>query len=178
MANEMEEILRRVAAGELSRRRPCPCSMPQVTAGPRRARSPRRPPGGPHRGRRPVARGEPEPPTGPVRVIRVNASYRPIQVVADPAVAEAFVTGEHTVRREGGTLVVEGGLRFGGDEEGGPRFSFSQLPQTLAWARALQSDRLVVGSTRRCRSSSTPSARACASVAVRPGPRCGSSRPR
>ena len=58
--------------------------------------------------------------------------------------AEAFVTGEHTVRREGGTLVVEGGLRFGGDEEGGPRFSFSQLPQTLAWARSLQSDRLVV----------------------------------
>jgi hypothetical protein len=89
--------------------------------------------------------GEAEPPTGPVRLVRINASYRPIQIVADPSVAEAFVSGEHTVRREGSVLVVEGtGLRFGGEDESGPRFSFSQLPQTIAWARSLQSDRLLV----------------------------------
>jgi hypothetical protein len=145
MANEMEEVLRRVAAGELSPQEALPlldaagAGRPQQGSPPAEAPAWGTPPG-PQTG----GHGEPETATGPVRVIRVNASYRPIQVVADPSVAEAFVTGEHTVRREGGTLVVEGGLRFGGDEEGGPRFSFSQLPQTLAWARSLQSDRLVV----------------------------------
>jgi hypothetical protein len=150
MANETEEILRRVAAGELTPQEALPL-LDAAGAGRNGETTARDGSGtdvpawgtapGPHI----TGPGEPEPPTGPVRVVRINASYRPIQIVADPSVAEAFVSGEHTVRREGSALVVEGGLRFGGDEEGtGPRFSFSQLPQTLAWARSLQNDRLVV----------------------------------
>src|SRR3954465_12518084 len=150
MANETEEILRRVAAGELTPQEAMPLldaagagRNGETTArgGPGAARPAWGPPPGP-----PIrGPGEPEPPTGPVRVVRINASYRPIQIVADPSVAEAFVSGEPTVRREGSALVVEGGLRFGGDEEGtGPRFSFSQLPQTLAWARSKHVARLVV----------------------------------
>jgi hypothetical protein len=151
MANDMEEILRRVAAGELTPQEALPLldaagvgRSAEGTAStgtddevPAWGTSPGPQVGGP---------GEPEPATGPVRLIRINASYRPIQIVADPSVAEAFVSGEHTLRRDGSALVVEGtGLRFGGDDEGGgQRFSFSQLPQTLAWARQLQSERLLV----------------------------------
>jgi hypothetical protein len=146
MASDTEDILRRVAAGELTPEEALPLLDAARAAGP--ADQPQAgdelpawgtPPG-------PVATGGPgEPATGPVRLIRINASYRPLQIVADPSVAEAFVSGEHTVHREGSALVIEGGLRFGGgDDESGPRFSFSQLPQTLAWARSLQNDRLLV----------------------------------
>jgi hypothetical protein len=145
MANiDMEDILRRVAAGELTPQEALPLldAAGGTTAAEQSMPAWGTPPGGAPEG---VRSGEPEPPTGPVRLVRVNASYRPVQIVADPSVAEAFVSGEHTVRREGGTLIVEGtGLRLGGDEEGGSRFSFSQLPKTLAWARSLQSDHLVV----------------------------------
>jgi hypothetical protein len=153
MANEMEEILRRVAAGELTPQealplldaagagRPAQASAGDAATGSASAGEPPAwgtPPGPDLRG------GEPEPPTGPVRLVRINASYRPVQIVADPSVAEAFVSGEHTVHRDGGALVVEATVRrFTGEDEG-PRFSFSQLPQTLAWARSLQNDRLVV----------------------------------
>ena len=148
MANEMEEILRRVAAGELTPQEALP--LLDAAGGGRNAEAAtpdgaaeERPAWGTFPG--PQGGGPGEPATGPVRVIRINASYRPVQIVADPSVAEAFVNGEHTVRRDGSVLVVEGtGLRFGGDDEGGPRFSFSQLPQTLAWARSLQSERLLV----------------------------------
>jgi hypothetical protein len=150
MANEMEEILRRVAAGELTPQEALPLldaagagRTPDATSW--AASGDEAPAWGTPPGPRVATSGESEPPTGAVRVVRINASYRPIQIVADPSVAEAFVSGEHTVRREGSALVVEGALRFGGDDEGtGPRFSFSQLPQTLAWARSLQNDRLVV----------------------------------
>jgi hypothetical protein len=149
MANEMEEILRRVAAGELTPQEALPLLD---AAGARRAdgaapngTGDEAPAWGTPPGPQITEPGQPEPPTGPVRVVRINASYRPVQIVADPSVAEAFVIGEHTVRREGSVLVVEGtGLRFGGDDESGPRFSFSQLPQTIAWARSLQSERLLV----------------------------------
>src|SRR4051794_26894328 len=153
MTSDMEDILRRVAAGELTPEEALPL-LDAAGAG----RSPQTsdqasdadagadlpawgtPPG-------PAATngaGGREPDTGPVRLIRINASYRPLQIVADPSVAEAFVTGEHTVHRDGSALVIEGGVRFGGDDEGAPRFSFSPLPQTLAWARSLQNDRLLV----------------------------------
>ena len=148
MANEMEEILRRVAAGELTPQEALPLldaagagRVAERTVG---GGSDAEIPAWGTPGPRTDHPGDPELPTGPVQLIRINASYRPIQVVADPSVAEAFVSGEHTVRRDGAALVVEGGLRFGGDDEGGPRFSFSQLPQTLAWARSLQNDRLLV----------------------------------
>ena len=52
------------------------------------------------------------------RLVRVAASYRSIELVADPSVDGAFVTGEHTVRRDGEALVVEASsLPFFGDDE-------------------------------------------------------------
>jgi hypothetical protein len=148
MANEMEDILRRVAAGELTPQE----ALPLLDAAGRRSADDEAassaggeaPAWGTPPGPQVSRPGEPEPPTGPVRLIRINASYRPVQIVADPSVAEAFVNGEHTVHRDGGALVVEATVRRLTGEEEGPRFSFSQLPQTLAWARSLQSDRLVV----------------------------------
>ena len=148
MANEMEEILRRVAAGELTPQEALPlldaAGGGRADGAPASRGAEEAPVWGTPPGPQVSRPGEPEPPTGPVRLIRINASYRPVQIVADPSVAEAFVSGEHTVHRDGGALVVEATVRrFTGEEEG-PRFSFSQLPQTLAWARSLQSDRLVV----------------------------------
>ena len=150
MPNEMEEILRRVAAGELSPQEALP--LLDATGGRGADAAPSNggaaaetPAWGTPPGPQVSRPGEPEPPTGPARLIRINASYRPVQIVADPSVAEAFVNGEHTVHRDGGALVVEATVRrFTGEDEGAARFSFSQLPQTLAWARSLQSDRLVV----------------------------------
>jgi hypothetical protein len=145
MANEMEEILRRVADGELTPQEALPLLDAAGGRGtPASGAAEETPAWGTHPGPQVSRPGEAEPPTGPVRLIRINASYRPVQIVADPSVAEAFVNGEHTVHRDGGALVVEATVRrFTGEDEG-QRFSFSQLPQTLAWARSLQSDRLVV----------------------------------
>jgi hypothetical protein len=86
---------------------------------------------------------------GAARLVRIAVSYRSLRVLADPGVDGAFVSGEHTVRRDGDALVVEAtGLpAFGGDEQPG-RFSFSDLPRTLprtlARARAIQSQELTV----------------------------------
>ena len=51
--------------------------------------------------------GEPISASDRPRLVRVAASYRSIELVADPSVDGAFVTGEHTVRRDGEALVVE-----------------------------------------------------------------------
>jgi hypothetical protein len=77
--------------------------------------------------------------------VRVAVSYRSLRVLADPGVDGAFVSGEHTVRREGDALVVEAsGLPTGGDDEPQGQFSFSNLPRTLARAREIQRQDLTV----------------------------------
>jgi len=144
-----EEILRRVAAGELTPEE----AMPLLDAG-RAGTSPT------------VAAGTEMPAWGTApgpelldlggepgvvregaapRLVRIAVSYRSLRVLADPGVDGAFVSGEHTVRHDGDALVVEAtGLpAFGGDEQPG-RFSFSELPRTLARARAIQSKDLTV----------------------------------
>ena len=80
------------------------------------------------------------------RLVRVAVSYRSVEVVADPSVTGAFVSGEHTVRRDGETLVVEASaLPFlADDDEPGARFSFSNLPKTIARARNWQNEHLTV----------------------------------
>ena len=96
---------------------------------------------------------------GPVTRIRIAVSYRSVDVIADPGVDQVVVVGGHTVRREGDALVVEslalpgfGGLGSihdrrddGGErrERGGP-FSFASLPRSLAWARAMKDQHLVI----------------------------------
>jgi len=93
--------------------------------------------------------GEPISSSDHPKRIRVAVSYRALRIIADPGVTGAFVSGEHTVRREGDTLVVEASglpLFTGDDDEPGTggRFSFSNLPRTIAKARALQNESLIV----------------------------------
>jgi hypothetical protein len=147
-----EEILRRVAAGELTPEEAMPlleaaraaaqAAPPAETASPAWGT----PPGPEPRDLRGEPGGVGE---GAARLVRIAVSYRSLRVLADPGVDGAFVSGEHTVRRDGGALVVEAtGLPpFGGDEQPG-RFSFTDLPRTLprtlARARAIQSQELTV----------------------------------
>lgn len=88
-------------------------------------------------------------PTGrPSAAIRIHASYRSVDVLADPGVAEAVVSGTHSARRDRDTLVIESmDSPFGDTTEdragSGPRFSFD-LPRSLAWARSWKEHHLVV----------------------------------
>ena len=185
MANEMEEILRRVAAGELTPEEALPlidaANRPGAGStatsgsegagatsgsGGAGAESPGGSAGGSGTGG-PGAGGSGSPPWGtapgpgaagggePIsgsdhpKRIRVAVSYRALRIIADPGVTGAFVSGEHSVRRDGDALVVEAsGLPlFTGDEDepgNGGRFSFSNLPRTIAKARALQNESLTV----------------------------------
>jgi hypothetical protein len=139
MAETTEEILHRVAAGELTPEQ----ALPLLDAA--RAEAPSAPaPEAPAWGTRPGPVPAPAVGEGPQRV-RVAVSYRSLRVLADPGVDGAFVSGEHTVRREGDALVVEAsGLPTGGDDEPQGQFSFSNLPRTLARAREIQRQDLTV----------------------------------
>jgi hypothetical protein len=148
-----EEILRRVAAGELTPEEAMPLlDAARAGAQPTPPADTGAPAWGTPAGPQPRdLRGEPAHVSegGAPRLVRLAVSYRSLRVLADPGVDGAFVSGEHTVRRDGDALVVEAtGLpSFGGDERPG-RFSFSELPrtlpQTLARARAIQSQDLTV----------------------------------
>lgn len=149
MANETtEDILRRVAAGELTPEQ----ALPLLDAA--RGDVPATWQGGPAWGTPPgpgvprtTGGSEPVSASDRPRLVRVAASYRSVELVADPSVDGAFVTGDHTVRRDGEALVVEASsLPFLGDDEepAGARFSFSNLPKTLARARNWQHEHLTV----------------------------------
>jgi hypothetical protein len=176
MTSEMEDVLRRVAAGELSPQEalplidaakretaangeaggagdsasPAPGSTAGSTGVSGASSGAERPPWGTSRGPSPMTgRAEPISSSDRPKVVRVAVSYRALRIIADPGVAGAFVSGEHTVRRDGDALVVEASglpLFSGEDDEpgGGGRFSFSNLPRTIARARALQNESLVV----------------------------------
>jgi hypothetical protein len=85
----------------------------------------------------------------PVTTVRLHTSYRSVEVIPDPEVAQLHVTGEHWIQRDGETLVIStpGPL----DEDDSPsdrgaagRFSFRSLPKTIAWARAWREHQLTV----------------------------------
>lgn len=152
-----EDVLRRVAAGELTPEQ----ALPLLDAAGASATAASAEDGD---GDGPAA-ADPLPPAGPpawgtadsaevdpaVTAIRVHASYRSVEIIADPTVAQLTVTGHHTVRRDGTTLVVESQDRPtapGADGEPGSRplggFTFADLPRGLAWAKAWTEQRLVV----------------------------------
>jgi len=63
-------------------------------------------------------------PAGEARAVRLRSAYQPVDVVADPQVAELLVVGgNHSVRREGDVLVVSDsapdGFHFGTRQAGG-----------------------------------------------------------
>ncbi len=160
MANELDDILRRVASGDLTPEQALPLlevargaapssgGAPSAT-GDREPQPAVTPPWGtsPGPGVRLAGQGgEPVSEGDRPRLVRIAVSYRSLEVVADPSVTGAFVSGDHTVRRDGETLVVEASaLPFlADDDEPGARFSFSNLPKTIARARNWQNEHLTV----------------------------------
>jgi hypothetical protein len=153
MNSDLDAILRRVAAGELTPEE----ALPLIDA----AQAASAPPAGdasPEWGT-PASGGDrpggPETETtasgreGPVRDIRVSVSYRSIDVVADPSVDQVAVTGSHAVRREGDTLVVESTQLHGfvdfedrAREQTGGAWSF--MPRSAAWARGMKGEHVTV----------------------------------
>ena len=76
----------------------------------------------PPRAAGPAQPEEPGPSDGPVERILVQASARPVRVVADPSVATLSVEGPHVVRREGSTIRVEVPVTPSGDNPGSYRY--------------------------------------------------------
>ena len=94
-----------------------------------------------------------DPPQEPVTTIRLKTSYRSIQLIADPAVAQIHVLGEHSIRHEGPALIIATAGPLDNDNEDDERpdlarnfghFSFSHLPRTIAWARSWREHQLTV----------------------------------
>lgn len=153
MTDDLSSILRRVSAGELSPEEALPLIDGRTGRKDRFAQPPPQvaypqddvpgPPG--------VAGSaqDRQSPQDTVRAdsVRVLGAYRSIDVVSDPNVVEAFVSGHHSARREGTTLVITAPdippeAAVEGDRNG--PFSFSSLPRGLAWVRALRDQHLVV----------------------------------
>jgi len=138
MSSSLDELLQRVAAGELSPEEalrlidgdpaepgPTAAHTAQAPSAPTFGTTPASAPGGedvlhePGSGRGldddPAAEpardrtGSGNGTDGRIRGVRLLAAYRQVTVVADPTVAHAHVSGRHTVRQEGDVLVVEGG---------------------------------------------------------------------
>jgi hypothetical protein len=138
MSEDLEDVLRRVAAGELT-----PEAALHALG---------------HAPTTPAA-APPAPPIGmvddePVTSIRLKTSYRSIQISTDPTVAQIHITGAHAIQRSGSTLLVtttgpldDDERAAGGDRAGTPlggRFSFNDLPRTIAWARSWRDHQLTV----------------------------------
>jgi hypothetical protein len=143
MNEDLEDVLRRVAAGELT-----PEAALHALGG-----TPTAPPEPPKP--RVGEPGEPgEPPDEPVTSVRLKTSYRSVQISTDPTVAQIHISGDHALRRSGSVLEVttSGPLdddeRAAADERSGTpsggRFSFSDLPRTIAWARSWRDHQLTV----------------------------------
>jgi hypothetical protein len=50
------------------------------------------------------------------RVVRVDANFRPVEILGDAGVREAVAEGSHRIRWEGDTLVIDGATGFDEDE--------------------------------------------------------------
>ncbi len=137
----MDDILKRVAAGELSPEE----AVRHLDAG-RQRQTPlwTEQPAGPRTEDRP----RPAAGTEGVTAIRISASYRNLDVIADPAVATAYVEGEHTLGRDGGFLVVDGrggGLFGGGADAHGWHFALTgAIPRGRAISRGWWDHNLTV----------------------------------
>ncbi|HEY6797738.1 MAG TPA: hypothetical protein VI248_23935 [Kineosporiaceae bacterium] len=153
MSSDLDAILRQVAAGELTPEEALPlidaaqaASAPPAdraapewgtpTAGPGS-------PGGPETESTAAGR------EGPARDVRISVSYRSLDIVGDPTVDQIAVTGGHTVRREGDSLVVECTQFQGFTEFESGRFeaapgAWSFLPRSAAWARGMKGEHVTI----------------------------------
>jgi hypothetical protein len=141
MSDALDVVLRRVAAGELTPEEALQQLNPPA---PSPAVSPSEA----------TAEG-----TEPVTSIRLKTSYRSVQLIADPTVSQIHVIGDHTIRHEGSALQVSttgplddqeraaeraGSAADRSSTAGSGRFSFSDLPRTIAWARSWREHQLTV----------------------------------
>lgn len=141
MSEDLEAVLRRVAAGELT-----PEQALHQLGGPAASPGPAAEPGAP------IPSPPPTPAAG-ITTVRLKASYRSVQLLADPTVAQIHVLGEHSIRHEGAALVISTPGPLDDDQDGGRsdqsaensgHFSFSDLPRTIAWARSWREHQLTV----------------------------------
>jgi hypothetical protein len=153
MATDLDSILRRVSAGELTPEE----ALPLIDAAQKAAASSGTD-GSPEwgtPGSGSAGVGGPETETvapgreGPIRDVRISISYRTIDVVADPTVAQVSVSGTHSVRREGDTLIVDsnafhGFTEFDGDGPDSRGGAWSFMPRSTAWARSMKGEHVTV----------------------------------
>ena len=141
MSETLEAVLRRVAAGELT-----PEQALQQLGGPAPSSSSASAPSGPISFRKPEPGAPADPVDAAITTIRLKTSYRSVQLLADPTVAQIHVLGEHSIRPEGSSLVIStpGPLDAEPRSENSGGFSFSDLPRTIAWARSWREHQLTV----------------------------------
>jgi hypothetical protein len=142
MSDDLEAVLRRVAAGEIT-----PEQALTLLNGPAPAE-----PGSPTFDSTPDLFDDAQPNDEPVTTIRLKTSYRSVHLLADPAVAQVHVVGDHAIRHDGPALVIETVGPLNDDDQAGSqdaqrtgsgRFSFN-LPRTLAWARNWREHQLTI----------------------------------
>lgn len=154
MSDDVEAILRRVAAGELTPEDALPLlDAARGPAAPEWGTPPTSPPGAPGAPEKPSTADTPPGPgtkDAPPRAVRIAVSYRSVDVIADPDVDQVSVTGDHTIRREGDVLVVES-LQLPGftefessSRESGGAWSFIGLARSTAWARSMRGGHVTV----------------------------------
>ena len=139
MSEDLEAVLRRVAAGELT-----PEQALSALGG--------TPPATPGTATAPTIGTGPATGEEPLTTIRLQTSYRSVQLIADPAVAQLHVVGTHAIHRVGSTLEISTTGPLDDDERDGDpgqsatagRFAFSVLPRTIAWARSWREHQLIV----------------------------------
>jgi hypothetical protein len=152
MNSDLDAILRRVAAGELTPEE----ALPLIDAA--QAASGSTGDSDPGWGTPPASTARPGGPEtettspgreGPVKAVRMSVNYRSVDVLADPSVDQVSVSGGHSIRREGDTLIVESNQFHGFVEfedrvraESGGAWSF--LPRSAAWARGMKGEHLTV----------------------------------
>ena len=69
-----------------------------------------------------------------MRVVRVDANFRPVEIVGDAGVHEAVAEGAHRIRWEGDTMVIDGGLSPD-DEDDEFDYDFDDRPDFGEWFR-------------------------------------------
>lgn len=152
MSTALDAILHRVAAGEITPEEALPLiDAAQAAAAPAGSTGPEwgTPGAGADGPRGPESESTATGRETPPRDVRISVSYRSVEIVADPSVAQVTVNGGHAVRREGDTLVVESTAFQGftefenfGRPEGGGAWSF--LPRSSAWARGMKGGHVTV----------------------------------
>jgi hypothetical protein len=62
-----------------------------------------------------------------IRVVRVDANFRPVEIVGDAGVQEAVADGSHRIRWEGDTLVIDGAAGMDDDFDDDDRDEFHEF---------------------------------------------------